>query len=418
MHSTIPRGERVVPALQSTRLLEQLRERIRYMHYSIRTEQVYVQWVRSFIHFHGVRHPREMGRDEVVAYLTHLAVERRVAPSTHKQALSALLFLYRHVLGGELPWMSELARPTAERRIPAVLTPPEVAAVLAHLQGEPALLARLLYGTGMRLLEGLRLRVKDVEFERAVIVVRDGKGGKDRVVMLPRSLVEPMKAQLRRSRALWAQDRASGCLGVHLPHALDRKYPSAGQSWAWQWVFPAEELSPDPRSDGQLRRHHLSEQRLQRAMKQAVRQADIPKPATVHTLRHSFATHLLQSGTDIRTVQELLGHSDVSTTMIYTHVVKVSTGHTSSPLDVLASLSGDWQPPLAPPGTAVRAGKPTATADAVSPAAPPTPSPASTSSPPPSPDPASDDGAASGAPETSAGRSWWRRLGLWWSRRR
>ena len=332
----------------STRLLEQLRERIRYMHYSIRTEHVYVYWVRFFIRFHGLRHPSEMGETEVVAFLTHLAAERHVSPSTHKQALSALLFLYRHVLEGELPWMAELDRPAAPRRIPAVLTPPEVATVLSHLQGECGLLARLLYGTGMRLMEGLRLRVKDVEFARGVIIVRDGKGGKDRVVMLPLSLLQPLKAQLQHSRALWAQDRAAGGHGVYMPFALDRKYPSAGQSWAWQWVFPAETVSPDPRAEGALRRHHLSEQRLQRAMKQAVHKADIAKPATVHTLRHSFATHLLQSGTDIRTVQELLGHSDVSTTMIYTHVVKMAAGHTASPLDVLAGVAGERPPgPLA-----------------------------------------------------------------------
>lgn len=332
----IVQPEGVKPALVSTRLLDQLRERLRYMHYSIRTEQVYAYWVRGFVRFHGLRHPARMGREEVVAFLSHLANERQVSPSTHKQALSALLFLYRHVLGGELPWMAELERPTALRRIPAVLTPAEVVAVFSQLEGEMDLLARLLYGTGMRLLEGVRLRVKDVDFPRSVIVVRDGKGGKDRVVMLPQSLVEPLRAQLRRVRALWAHDRAADVAGVYLPFALERKYPGAGQSWAWQWVFPAPDLSPDPRAAMLPRRHHLSEQRLQRAMRQAVRRADIAKPATVHTLRHSFATHLLQSGTDIRTVQELLGHSDVSTTMIYTHVVNIATGHTASPLDVLA----------------------------------------------------------------------------------
>jgi integron integrase len=326
--------ERVKPALRSTRLLAQLQERLRYMHYSLRTEETYLYWVRAFIRFHGVRHPREMGRDEVVAFLTHLADRRQVSASTHKQALSALLFLYKQVLEMDLPWMAELSRPAATRRIPAVLTPQEVASVLSRIEGEAGLLARLLYGTGMRLMEGLRLRVKDVEFSRGVIIVRDGKGGKDRVVMLPQSLVDPLQAQLRHARALWAADRAAGREGVYLPFALERKYPKANQGWAWHWVFPAESLSLDPRA-GVQRRHHLSEQRLQRAMKQAVREAGIDKPATVHTLRHSFATHLLQSGTDIRTVQELLGHSDVSTTMIYTHVLKVAAGHTASPLDVL-----------------------------------------------------------------------------------
>ena len=352
MNSIEHEAKHVKAGSPSTGLLAQLRDRLRYMHYSIRTEEVYIHWVRAFIRFHGVRHPRLMGRDEVVAFLTHLASDREVSASTHKQALSALLFLYRHVLQLDLPWMTELDRPSAVRRIPAVLTPPEVMAVLSRLDGETGLLARLLYGTGMRLMEGMRLRVKDVEFSRGVIIVRDGKGGKDRVVMLPRSLLEPLRAQLRYARSLWAQDRAAGIHGVYLPFALERKYPSAGQTWHWHWVFPAQELSVDPRgalgneaADGSgaptqvQRRHHVSEQRLQRAMKVAVRQAEIDKPATVHTLRHSFATHLLQSGTDIRTVQELLGHSDVSTTMIYTHVLKVESGHTASPLDVLAGVS-------------------------------------------------------------------------------
>ena len=352
MNSIEHEAKHVKAGSPSMGLLAQLRDRLRYMHYSIRTEEVYIHWVRAFIRFHGVRHPRLMGRDEVVAFLTHLASDREVSASTHKQALSALLFLYRHVLQLDLPWMTELDRPSAVRRIPAVLTPPEVMAVLSRLDGETGLLARLLYGTGMRLMEGVRLRVKDVEFSRGVIIVRDGKGGKDRVVMLPRSLLEPLRAQLRYARSLWAQDRAAGIHGVYLPFALERKYPSAGQTWHWHWAFPAQELSVDPRgapgneaADGSgaptevQRRHHVSEQRLQRAMKVAVRQAEIDKPASVHTLRHSFATHLLQSGTDIRTVQELLGHSDVSTTMIYTHVLKVEAGHTASPLDVLAGVS-------------------------------------------------------------------------------
>jgi integron integrase len=346
--NSIPVGaEDAKPALQSTRLLSQLRERIRYMHYSIRTEEAYLYWVRDFVRFHGMQHPRYMGRVEVETYLSHLANERKVAASTHKQALSSLLFLYRYVLEMALPWMDALTRPTHTQRIPEVLTPAEVAATLAQMEGENALLARLLYGTGMRLLEGVRLRVKDVEFSRSVIVVRDGKGGKDRVVMFPRSLHEPLRAQLNYARSLWAQDRAADCPGVYMPNALERKYPMANRSWTWHWVFPAAQLSDDPRSPAR-RRHHVSEQRLQRGLKAALQRAEIAKAASVHTLRHSFATHLLQSGTDIRTVQELLGHSDVSTTMIYTHVVKAAAGHVASPLDVLAGLTFEPPTPLTP----------------------------------------------------------------------
>jgi integron integrase len=322
------------PALQATRILGQLRERLRYLHYSLRTEESYVYWVRFFIQFHGLRHPREMGRGEVEAFLTMLATQRRVSVSTHRQALSALLFLYREVLDQQFPWLAELGRPTPKKRIPSVLTVPEVERVFAFLDGDAALLARLLYGTGMRLMEALSLRVKDVDFARGLIIVREGKGGKDLVVMLPRTLVEPLREQLRHSHLLWAADRAAGRAGVHLPHALEAKYPRAGQSWPWHWVFPSARLSQDPR-DGLERRHHLFEERVARALKRAVAQAGIAKPVSVHTLRHSFATHLLQAGTDIRTVQELLGHSDVSTTMIYTHVLKIAGGGTCSPLDTL-----------------------------------------------------------------------------------
>lgn len=323
------------PPLLSKRLLDQLRERLRYLHYSLRTEQTYVYWARWFIRFHGLRHPREMGQREVEAFLTMLANERKVAPSTHRQALSALLFLYKEVLGQELPWMQEIGRPVPSKRIPSVLTRDEVHAVLALMDGVTGLLARLLYGTGMRHAEGLSLRVKDVDFDRKVIIVRDGKGSKDRVVMLPQTLLAPLREQLALSHALWAADRAAQRPGVYLPHALEAKYPRAGQAWAWHWVFPSPTLAVDPRS-GVERRHHLYEQRLQRALKQAAQRAEIHKPVSVHTLRHSFATHLLQAGTDIRTVQELLGHSDVSTTMIYTHVLKVAAGGTTSPLDALA----------------------------------------------------------------------------------
>jgi integron integrase len=322
------------PPLQSKRLLDQVRERLRYMHYSLSTEKTYLYWVRWFIRFHGLRHPREMGRPEVEAFLTMLANERKAAPSTHRQALSAILFLYKEVLAQELPWLQDIGRPIPTKRIPSVLTREEVGSVLALMSGVTGLLARLLYGTGMRHMEGLSLRVKDVDFDRRVIIVRDGKGGKDRVVMLPQKLEGALREQLASSRALWTADRAAQRPGVYMPHALESKYPRAGQSWAWHWVFASPTLAVDPRS-GIERRHHLYEQRLQRALKLATAQAEIHKPVSVHTLRHSFATHLLQGGTDIRTVQELLGHSDVSTTMIYTHVLKIAAGGTASPLDSL-----------------------------------------------------------------------------------
>lgn len=319
---------------RAPRLLEQLTERCRVKHYSIRTERAYRDWARRFILANGKRHPRELGAMEVEAFLSRLATDDDVAASTQNQALSALLFLYREVLGMDLPWMNDMARPTARPRIPSVLTIDEVAALLSRTEGETGLLARLLYGTGMRLMEGLRLRVKDLDIPRKVITVREAKGGKDRVVMLPQVLAAPMSEQLDKARAVWTADRAAQQAGVETPHALDRKYPRAGETWAWFWVFPSPTLATDPRS-GVIRRHHLYEQRLQRALKLAVTEAGIAKPVSVHTLRHSFATHLLQGGTDIRTVQELLGHSDVSTTMIYTHVLKMAAGTTRSPLDAL-----------------------------------------------------------------------------------
>ena len=265
-----------------------------------------------------------------------LANERRVSASTHNQALGALLFLSREVLAMDLPWMDGIKRPAHSKRIPSVLTKDEVAGVLAHMDGETALLAQLLYGTGMRLMEGLRLRIKDVDFDRHVIIVREAKGNKDRVVMLPRSLAPTLRRQMLAARAIWEVDRQAQRGGVEVPHALDLKYPQVGSTWGWFWMFPAPKLSIDPRS-GIERRHHLFEERLQRALKRAVAQAGIVKPVSVHTLRHSFATHLLQAGTDIRTVQEPLGHSDVSTTMIYTHVLKVAAGGTASPLDALGA---------------------------------------------------------------------------------
>jgi len=328
------------PPLQSLRLLDQVRERIRYLHYSLSTEKTYLYWVRFFIRWHGrngtMTHPRDMGSKQVEAFLTMLATERKVSASTHNQVLSALLFLYREVLQVDLPWLTDINRPTQVRRIPSVLTKDEVAGLLAAMKGVTALLARLLYGTGMRLMEGMRLRVKDVDFDRHVIIVREAKGNKDRVVMLPRSLAPALQQQMMAARKLWQADRQAQRAGVQVPDTLEVKYPRLGQTWGWCWLFPSPTLSVDPRS-GIERRHHLFEERLQRALKLAVPLAGIVKPVSVHTLRHSFATHLLQAGTDIRTVQELLGHSDVSTTMIYTHVLKVAAGGTASPLDLLVS---------------------------------------------------------------------------------
>ncbi|MBW7900453.1 MAG: integron integrase [Rhodocyclaceae bacterium] len=317
---------------QSPTLFGRLREVIRYKHYSIRTEATYVEWVRRFLAFHGGRHPREMGADEVRAFLRHLAVEQNVAASTHQQALSALLFLYREVLAIDLPWLGELERPKKPVRKPVVLSRSEIGRLLAAMEGTHALMARLLYGTGMRLMECVRLRVKDVDFERGELTVRQGKGGKDRLTMLPLSLAPNLRAHLARVRALWEGDRAAGRSGVYLPDALARKYPAAPASWAWFWVFPAAGFSVDPRS-GAERRHHTHEQALQRAIRRAVAQAGIAKPASTHALRHSFATHLLEAGYDIRTVQELLGHADVSTTMIYTHVLNRGGRGVVSPLD-------------------------------------------------------------------------------------
>ena len=332
------------PSLHSTRLLDQVRERARYLHYSLTTEKAYLYWVRYFVRWQGLRHPRDMGAPEVQAFLTMLATQRHVSSSTHNQALSALLFLYREVLGVQLPWLQDIQRPSRPKRIPTVLTRDEVARVLTSLEGPVGLVAHLLYGTGMRLMEGLRLRIKDVDFDRNVIVVRQAKGNKDRVVMLPRTLDERLRGQLKAARATWEADRFADQPGVEVPHALERKYPRVGQSWGWFWLFPSPTLGVDPRS-GVERRHHLYEDRLQRAIKKAVAGAGIHRHVSAHTLRHSFATHLLQAGTDIRTVQELLGHSDVSTTMIYTHVLKVAAGGTSSPLDALAPPPPPQPPP-------------------------------------------------------------------------
>jgi integron integrase len=314
------------------RLLEQVRGRIRFKHYSIRTEQAYLDWIRRFIRHFGKRHPREMGATEVQEFLTHLAVAGRVAASTQNQAKSALLFLYREVLGLELPWLDDVEAAKAPKRLPVVLTGAEVMATLARLDGTNALIARLLYGTGLRIMECLRMRVKDVVFERGEILVRDGKGAKDRVTMLPASLMAALREQFERVRELHRQDLAAGHGEVYLPYALDRKYPQAGREWMWQYVFPSAALSVDPRS-GVVRRHHVQDQTVQRAIRVAARAAGIERPVSPHTLRHSFATHLLESGYDIRTVQELLGHSDVKTTMIYTHVLNRGGRGVVSPID-------------------------------------------------------------------------------------
>ncbi len=321
-------------ASAAPRFLNQVRERARYLHYRLRTEKACVYWIRMDVRWSGLRHPRDMGEAQVKGFLTMLATQRHVSSSTHNQALSALLFLYREVLGTELPWMADLQRPIATRRIPTVLTREEVKVLLEAMADPMALVARLLYGTGMRLMEAIRLRVKDVEFDRNVIVVREAKGNKDRVVMLPRTLADPLKRQIATARQAWEHDRRAGKAGVEVPHALESKYPKVGQSWGWFWVFPSPTLSTDT-CTGVIRRHHVYEERLARSIKAAVAGADIHKHVSAHTLRHSFATHLLQAGTDIRTVQELLGHSDVSTTMIYTHVLKVAAGGTTSPLDAL-----------------------------------------------------------------------------------
>jgi integron integrase len=315
-------------------LLDRVRDRIRYKHYSIRTEEAYIDWVRRYLRFHGNRHPADLGADDLEQFLTQLATFGQVAASTQNQAHSALLFLYRDVLAIDLPWLSGVVRAKASARLPVVLTRREVVRLLGGMNGTHRLLGELLYGTGMRILEGARLRVKDLDFGRGEILVRDGKGAKDRVTMLPRALYPALRCHLARVKRLHAADLRAGFGAVWLPAALARKYPSAAREWAWQYVFPAGRLGPDPRS-GVVRRHHVSDQSMQRALRASLRRSGINKLATPHTLRHSFATHLLESGADIRTVQELLGHSDVGTTMIYTHVLNRGGLGAVSPLDRL-----------------------------------------------------------------------------------
>ena len=315
-------------------LIDQMRQALRSRHYSRRTEQAYCLWVRRFIYFHGKRHPATMAEPEINAFLTHLAVTAKVSASTQTQALSALLFLYRHVLGQPVGELGELVRANESKRLPVVLTREEVRAVLAQLDGDKRLMASLMYGGGLRLMECLRLRVQDLDFSRNEITVRDGKGGKDRMTVLPEALKPALHDQLRRAKVLHDADLAEGWGRVPLPDALDRKYRSAPSEWKWQWVFPQERRWKNPKT-GEQGRHHVHETIIQRAMNQAVIKAGIAKHASCHTMRHSFATHLLETGYDVRTIQELLGHKDLRTTMIYTHVLNRGGHGVRSPMDGL-----------------------------------------------------------------------------------
>jgi integron integrase len=323
-------------AIPRPRLLQQVRDAIRRKHFSPRTEQSYVHWIKRFVFFNGKRHPAELGATEVTAFLNHLARDRKVAAATQNQALCALLFLYREVLGQPLAWLDNLDRAKRPARVPTVLTRSEMKAILEKLQSTRWIMAGLLYGAGLRLRECLKLRVKDVDFGYGQIVVRDGKGAKDRVTMLPAIVIEPLRLHLVRVRALHERDLAAGYGSVELPHALQVKYPRAACEWGWKFVFPSYKLSVDKRS-GEIRRHHVYENYLIRAVKQAARAAGITKHVSCHTLRHSFATHLLEGGYDIRTVQELLGHQSVETTMIYTHVMNKGGRGVTSPFDSLTS---------------------------------------------------------------------------------
>jgi len=321
------------------KLLEQVRGKIRLKHYSIRTEQAYVDWIKRYILHFDKQHPKDLGAAEVEQFLTHLAVHGKVAASTQNQAKSALLFLYKEILELELPWLDDVERAKTPKRLPVVLTQTEIQQILSHLEGTNHLIVSLLYGTGMRIMEVLRLRVKDVDFARKEILIRDGKGYKDRITMLPVSLIDRLQEHLKRVKTLHEKDLNDGFGAVYMPYALNKKYPYAARDWSWQYVFPSSKLSVDPRTTEetpQTRRHHIQDQAIQRAVRQAVLDAGLTKPATPHTFRHSFATHLLEGGYDIRTVQELLGHSDVATTMIYTHVLNKGGRGVNSPLDGLA----------------------------------------------------------------------------------
>jgi len=319
---------------KAPRLLDRVRAAIRLRHYSLRTEEAYVGWISRYIHYHEIRHPDEMGSLEVVEFLSDLAVRGKVAASTQNQALAALLFLYREVLGRELEGLGNAVRARAPHKLPTVLTRDEVRAILEQLDESGALVPRILYGTGMRLLECLRLRVKDLDPGRRQITIREAKGGRDRAALFPTRLEAPIARQLDHARTIFEEDRRKGVPGVQLPNAIARKYPGAGESWAWQWVFPSKRLSKDPRSE-LIRRHHVNESQVQRAMRRAAARAGIHKRVSPHTLRHTFATHLLEDGTDIRTLQTLLGHRSLKTTMIYTHILDRGPLAVESPLDRL-----------------------------------------------------------------------------------
>jgi integron integrase len=324
------------PNPPSPKILDRVRWHLRVKHYSLRTEELYVQWIRRFILFHQKRHPEQMGEEEIAAFLSHLAIDGHVAASTQNQAFSALLFLFQQVLDRKLDYVAGVERVKRPPKLPVVLTKKEAHAVIAHLAGDYRLMAELLYGSGLRLLECLRLRVKDIDFGYEHITVRDGKGLRERRTLLPARLKPPLREHLGRVREIHQRDLTRGAGAVYLPFALKRKYPNAARDWRWQWVFPASKLSIDPRS-GETRRHHVPEKNLQNAVKRAIYATGVPKAASCHTFRHSFATHLLEAGYDIRTVQELLGHKDVSTTMIYTHVLNKPGLGIRSPLDTPAT---------------------------------------------------------------------------------
>jgi len=319
---------------RAARLLDQVREVMRYHHYGLRTEEAYIYWMKDFIFYHNKRHPKDMGKPEIEVYLSHLAVDRNVASSTQNQAFNALLFLYKQVLN--LPFADDIApiRSKKAPRLPVVLSKNEVAQMFRHMKGETLLMAQMMYGAGLRLNEILRLRVQDVDFEYGYLTIRAGKGDKDRTTLLASAVCEDLKAHLLAVRSLFDADVAQGLANVWLPGALAKKYPNASKSWEWQYVFPSKTLSKNPET-GVIGRHHVNRSNLQKAIRRAKEKAGITKRVTSHTFRHSFATHLLESGTNIRVVQKLLGHADVKTTEIYTHVLKQNLGAVVSPLDSL-----------------------------------------------------------------------------------